>query len=1249
MNYIPTQTFYGRRWRPRPAARPWQQPVQALPPPPEPQSQQLQQLIAAVNTLSLRAAPQPQRRRRRWQPKKKKQAPKQNEKKQKNTKKTNPQKPKKKKKKNLGKRERMCMKIENDCIFEVKLDGKVTGFACLIGDKVMKPAHVKGTIDNADLAKLAFKRSSKYDLECAQIPVHMRSDASKFTHEKPEGHYNWHHGAVQYSGGRFTIPTGTGKPGDSGRPIFDNKGRVVAIVLGGANEGSRTALSVVTWNKDMVTRITPEGTVEWSAPLISAMCLLANVAFPCSQPACAPCCYEREPAATLRLLEDNVNAPGYYSLLRATLTCNNATRHRRSVTQHYNVYKMTRPYIAYCSDCGAGRSCQSPAALETIRADATDGTLKIQFSAQIGLTKTGTHDHTKIRYADGHEVEEASRTTLKVTTAGPCVITGSMGHFILASCPPGDTLQVEFTDAKQHLHACRTAFSHRPVPVGREKFSSSPHHGRELPCTTYQLTTAETDEEISMHTPPDIPDRTFLSQQSGNVKITPGGKTIRYNCTCTGKPTGTTTVEKTINNCKVDQCFTYVTNHVTLQYNSPFVPRADAVQRKGKVHVPFQLINSTCKVTLAPPPTVIHGKREITLRLHPHNPTLLSYRMLTSEAQASEEWITAAAERTLAVPEGGMEYQWGNHDPVRLWSQLTSEGNAHGWPHEIIEYYYGLYPTATIAAVTGMAIVCMMSFAGAVWMFLTARSKCLTPYALTPGAVVPMTVGLLCCAPKARAASVPESMAYLWNENQTLFWMELAAPVAVLLIISYCLRHALLTCRGLSFLVLLSIGSAHAYEHTAVMPNMVGFPYKAHVDRSGFSPLTLQMQVVETSLEPSLNLEYITCDYKTVVPSPFIKCCGNTECKTKAKPDYRCQTYTGVYPFLWGGAYCFCDTENTQMSEAYVDRADVCKHDHAAAYKAHTTSLKAKILISYGTVNQTVEAFVSGEQAVNVAGTRFIFGPLSSAWTPFDTKIVVYKDEVYNLDFPPYGSGQPGRFGDIQSRTTTSADVYANTGLKLLRPASGNVHVPYTQTPSGFKYWLKERGRALNAVAPFGCIIKTNPVRAMNCAVGNIPVSMDIPDSAFTRVVDAPVVSELQCTVASCTHSSDFGGVAAVTYKTDKAGKCAVHSHSNVATLQEISMDVTEAGKGILHFSTATASPSFVVSICGARATCTASCTPPKDHIVPYPAKHNSIVFPDVTGTAMTWVQRLAGGFGTLTAVALIILILVTCVTLRRK
>nr|NP_740707.1 C protein [Onyong-nyong virus] len=260
MEFIPAQTYYNRRYQPRPwTQRPTIQVIRPKPRRRRPAGQ-LAQLISAVSRLALRTVPQKPRRTRKI--KKQKQV-KQEQQSTTNQKKKAPKQKQTQKKKRPGRRERMCMKIENDCIFEVRHEGKVTGYACLVGDKVMKPAHVKGTIDNADLAKLAFKRSSKYDLECAQIPVHMKSDASKFTHEKPEGYYNWHHGAVQYSGGRFTIPTGAGKPGDSGRPIFDNKGRVVAIVLGGANEGTRTALSVVTWNKDIVTKITPEGSVEW--------------------------------------------------------------------------------------------------------------------------------------------------------------------------------------------------------------------------------------------------------------------------------------------------------------------------------------------------------------------------------------------------------------------------------------------------------------------------------------------------------------------------------------------------------------------------------------------------------------------------------------------------------------------------------------------------------------------------------------------------------------------------------------------------------------------------------------------------------------------------------------------------------------------------------------------------------------------------------------------------------------------------
>nr|ARB19234.1 truncated polyprotein [Chikungunya virus]ARB19279.1 truncated polyprotein [Chikungunya virus]ARB19324.1 truncated polyprotein [Chikungunya virus]ARB19408.1 truncated polyprotein [Chikungunya virus] len=806
MEFIPTQTFYNRRYQPRPwAPRPT---IQVIRPRPRPQRKagQLAQLISAVNKLTMRVVPQqkPRKNRKNKKQKQKQQAPRNNT----NQKKQPPKKKPVQKKKKPGRRERMCMKIENDCIFEVKHEGKVTGYACLVGDKVMKPAHVKGTIDNADLAKLAFKRSSKYDLECAQIPVHMKSDASKFTHEKPEGYYNWHHGAVQYSGGRFTIPTGAGKPGDSGRPIFDNKGRVVAIVLGGANEGARTALSVVTWNKDIVTKITPEGAEEWSLA-IPVMCLLANTTFPCSRPPCTPCCYEKEPEKTLRMLEDNVMSPGYYQLLQASLTCS-PRRQRRSIKDHFNVYKATRPYLAHCPDCGEGHSCHSPVALERIRNEATDGTLKIQVSLQIGIKTDDSHDWTKLRYMDNHMPADAERAGLFVRTSAPCTITGTMGHFILARCPKGETLTVGFTDGRKISHSCTHPFHHDPPVIGREKFHSRPQHGRELPCSTYAQSTAATAEEIEVHMPPDTPDRTLMSQQSGNVKITVNSQTVRYKCNCGDSSEGLTTTDKVINNCKVDQCHAAVTNHKKWQYNSPLVPRnAEFGDRKGKVHIPFPLANVTCRVPKARNPTVTYGKNQVIMLLYPDHPTLLSYRNMGEEPNYQEEWVTHKKEIRLTVPTEGLEVTWGNNEPYKYWPQLSTNGTAHGHPHEIILYYYELYPTMT-AVVLSVASFILLSMVGvAVGMCMCARRRCITPYELTPGATVPFLLSLICCIRTAKAATYQEAAVYLWNEQQPLFWMQALIPLAALIVLCNCLRLLPCCCKMLTFLAVLSRRCPH--------------------------------------------------------------------------------------------------------------------------------------------------------------------------------------------------------------------------------------------------------------------------------------------------------------------------------------------------------------------------------------------------------------------------------------------------------
>nr|QCC38222.1 structural polyprotein [Chikungunya virus] len=1247
MEFIPTQTFYNRRYQPRP----WtpRSTIQIIRPRPRPQRQagQLAQLISAVNKLTMRAVPQqkPRRNRKNKKQKQKQQAPQNNT----NQKKQPPKKKPAQKKKKPGRRERMCMKIENDCIFEVKHEGKVTGYACLVGDKVMKPAHVKGTIDNADLAKLAFKRSSKYDLECAQIPVHMKSDASKFTHEKPEGYYNWHHGAVQYSGGRFTIPTGAGKPGDSGRPIFDNKGRVVAIVLGGANEGARTALSVVTWNKDIVTKITPEGAEEWSLA-IPVMCLLANTTFPCSQPPCTPCCYEKEPEETLRMLEDNVMRPGYYQLLQASLTCS-PHRQRRSTKDNFNVYKATRPYLAHCPDCGEGHSCHSPVALERIRNEATDGTLKIQVSLQIGIKTDDSHDWTKLRYMDNHMPADAERAGLFVRTSAPCTITGTMGHFILARCPKGETLTVGFTDSRKISHSCTHPFHHDPPVIGREKFHSRPQHGKELPCSTYVQSTAATTEEIEVHMPPDTPDRTLMSQQSGNVKITVNGQTVRYKCNCGGSNEGLTTTDKVINNCKVDQCHAAVTNHKKWQYNSPLVPRnAELGDRKGKIHIPFPLANATCRVPKARNPTVTYGKNQVIMLLYPDHPTLLSYRNMGEEPNYQEEWVMHKKEVVLTVPTEGLEVTWGNNEPYKYWPQLSTNGTAHGHPHEIILYYYELYPTMTVVVVSVATFILLSMVGMAAGMCMCARRRCITPYELTPGATVPFLLSLICCIRTAKAATYQEAAIYLWNEQQPLFWLQALIPLAALIVLCNCLRLLPCCCKTLVFLAVMSVGAhtVSAYEHVTVIPNTVGVPYKTLVNRPGYSPMVLEMELLSVTLEPTLSLDYITCEYKTVIPSPYVKCCGTAECKDKNLPDYSCKVFTGVYPFMWGGAYCFCDAENTQLSEAHVEKSESCKTEFASAYRAHTASASAKLRVLYQGNNITVTAYANGDHAVTVKDAKFIVGPMSSAWTPFDNKIVVYKGDVYNMDYPPFGAGRPGQFGDIQSRTPESEDVYANTQLVLQRPAAGTVHVPYSQAPSGFKYWLKERGASLQHTAPFGCQIATNPVRAVNCAVGNMPISIDIPEAAFTRVVDAPSLTDMSCEVPACTHSSDFGGVAVIKYAASKKGKCAVHSMTNAVTIREAEIEVEGNSQLQISFSTALASAEFRVQVCSTQVHCAAECHPPKDHIVNYPASHTTLGVQDISATAMSWVQKITGGVGLVVAVAALILIVVLCVSFSR-
>ncbi|AAD14557.1 structural polyprotein [Tonate virus] len=1148
--------------------------------------------------------------------------------------------PKKKTNKKPGKRQRMVMKLESDKTFPIMLDGKINRYACVVGGKLFRPMHVEGKIDNDTLAALKMKKASKYDLEYADVPQNMRSDTLKYTHEKPQGYYNWHHGAVQYENGRFTVPKGVGAKGDSGRPILDNQGRVVAIVLGGANEGSRTALSVVMWTEKGVTvKYTPENCEQWS--LVTTLCLLANVTFPCSTP---PICYDRAPAETLTMLSTNIENPGYDELLEAVLKC--PGRQKRSTEALFKEYKLTRPYMAKCVRCAVG-SCHSPIAIEAVRSDGHDGYIRLQTSSQYGLDPAGNVKSRVMRYNLYGKIVEIPLHEVSLHTSRPCHIIDGHGYFLLARCPEGDSITMEFRKDSV-THSCSVPYEVKFTPVGRELYSHPPEHGAEHPCRVYAHDAQQKDAYVEMHLPGSEVDSSLLSMSGSAVRVTPpSGQNVLVECNCGSAVSETISTAKTYNQCtKTSQCRAYRLQNDKWVYNSDKLPKASGETLKGKLHVPYLLSDAKCTVPLAPEPIVTFGFRSISLKLHPRNPTYLTTRQLDGEPNYTHELISEPSIRNFTVTEHGWEYVWGNHPPQRYWAQETAPGNPHGLPHEVIIHYYHRYPMSTTLGLSICAAVVITAIAASTWLFCKSRVSCLTPYRLTPNAQLPVCLAFLCCARTARAETTWESLDHLWNHNQNMFWSQLLIPLAALIVLTRLLKCL---CCVVPFLVLAGAASVGAYEHATTMPNQAGMPFNTVVNRAGYAPLVISITPTKVRLIPTLNLEYVTCHYKTGLDSPSIKCCGTQECPKVNRPDEQCKVFTGVYPFMWGGAYCFCDSENTQLSRAYVTKSDDCSADHALAYKAHTASVQAFLNITVGEQSTTAVVYVNGETPISFNGIRLVAGPLSTAWTPFDRKVVQYAGEIYNYDFPEYGAGHAGAFGDLQARTTTSNDLYANTNLVLQRPTAGTIHVPYTQAPSGFEQWKKDKPPSLKYTAPFGCEIYVNPVRAENCAVGSIPLAFDIPDALFTRVSETPTLSNAECSLNECVYSSDFGGIATVKYTASKSGKCAVHIPSGTATLKESLVDVVEQGSLTLHFSTANIHPEFKLQICTTHLTCKGDCHPPKDHIVTHPQLHAQTFTAAVSKTAWTWLTSLLGGSAVIIIIGLVLATVVAMYVLTNQ
>nr|WMP40158.1 structural polyprotein [Sindbis virus]WMP40160.1 structural polyprotein [Sindbis virus]WMP40162.1 structural polyprotein [Sindbis virus] len=1207
---------------------------------------QIQQLTSAVNALVIGQVSRQQQPRQRPAPKPRRQPPKQQQPKPKKTK--NPEKPKKKQptKPKPGKRQRMALKLEADRLFDVKNEaGEVIGHALAMEGKVMKPLHVKGTIDHPVLSKLKFTKSSAYDMEFAQLPTNMRSEAFSYTSEHPEGFYNWHHGAVQYSGGRFTVPKGAGGKGDSGRPIMDNTGKVVAIVLGGADEGARTALSVVTWNsKGKTIKTTPEGTEEWSAaPLVAAMCILGNMTFPCDQP---PACYSREPARALDILEANVDSAAYDDLMRAVLRCTPSSRAKRSITDDFT---LTSPYLGTCSYCHHTEPCFSPIKIEQVWDEADDNTIRIQTSAQFGYDQSGAASVNKYRIMSlkqDHTVEEGSMDAIKVSTSGPCRRLNHKGYFLLAKCPPGDSVTVSIS-AGDSATSCTLARKIKPKFVGREKYDLPPVHGKKIPCYIYDRSKETSAGYITMHRPGPHAYTTYLEESLGKVYAKPpSGKNVTYECKCGDYKTGTVSARTEITGCTaLRQCIAYKSDQTKWVFNSPDLIRHADHTAQGKMHLPFKLVPSTCLVPLAHVPQVVHGFKHISLQLDTDHLTLLTTRRLGEKPEPTSEWIIGKTVRNFSVGRDGFEYIWGNHEPVRVWAQESAPGDPHGWPHEIVQHYYYRHPVYTVMVLVAATLAIVLGVGVASACVCRARRECLTPYALAPNAAVPTSIALLCCIRPTSAEPFSETMTYLWTNSQPFFWAQLCIPLAVIIVLVRCCSCCL------PFLVVAGayLAKVDAFEHATTVPNVPRIPYKALVERAGYAPLNLEITVMSSELIPSTNLEYITCKYTTVVPSPKVKCCGTLECSSARHADYNCKVFGGVYPFMWGGAQCFCDSENSQMSEAYVEFSADCAADHAQAVKVHTAALKVGLRVVYGNTTSMLDVYVNGVTPGTSKDLKVIAGPISAAYTPFDHKVIIHKGKVYNYDFPEYGAMKPGAFGDIQATSLTSSDLIANTDIRLLKPSAKNVHVPYTQAASGFEMWKNNSGRPLQETAPFGCQIAVNPLRAIDCAYGNIPISLDIPNAAFVRVSDAPLVSTLKCEVGECVYSADFGGIATLQYFSDREGQCPVHSHSSTATLQESTVHVLQKGGATIHFSTASPQANFIVSLCGKKTTCNAECKPPADHIVNVPHKNDQEFQAAVSQTSWSWLFALFGGASSLLVIGVMIFACSALLTSTRR
>lgn len=1199
-------------------------------------------------------------------------------------KKTDQKKPKDQQRGRPGKDVRIAISKVKDSTFEVKHEGGTTGFAVLIGRRVFKPAHVRGKIDHPDLANLRFDRAQDMDLEVAEVPKSMRDLAAKPA-AMLDGVYNWKKGTIRVTDNEILDTSGRGAPGDSGSAITDNEGRVVGIILGGGRDGDRTRLSVVSFDKKLKAQeIVYSEATPWSVlplmlalPAIAYACTFNGTPFDCSNPDCTACCIFSNQDKALSLLTENVEADGYWDLLLAVTDCNSGRQKRGINPTPYDsrvlsAHAVTTPYMSYCPDCGHG-GCISPIGIDEVSSSGSNSILRVRTGSQFGVNAKGkAAGEMSLRYLTPEGLAAATdNSRARFSTSARCEILQAIGHYVLVKCPSGNSLTLAVSlDGTRH--SCTIHHHHTHAKrFAREK--SRGHHlsVASQPCVRYSRVPKK-KKNFLVHVYEPLPVTVTVSSvikcnQSKCVATVPAGHTLSFTKKCkTGSASNESYTSDTNFTCAQGK-YTQLTLRGKLPHlMSTGLPKGNTTVAKAAVPYPFPPETTVCRISVAQLPRIdLEGTDLILTGTAPYA-VMLTVRNLGFHSNASMEWVTGDYSIRIPISPQGTEIRWGNNEPQHYWLSLKyASGTANAYPWELLIHHIEYHPEWAWGF---LALICLLIALSACACSCACKKARYNIIATKFNPTAPPVTGLvaaLCCIPGVKAETPYfDIVAYLWTNNKTAFALQFLAPVAAILIVTYIIRHVKLCCKPflgktgwlLAIAALVLAQKCTAYEHTITVPMDPKAPtYEAIVDRQGYEPVKLTVTVNYTIITPTTALEYWTCKGEPVVEPPHVGCCKTVTCpnklrtldafKDKATADRHCDVHTHVYPLVWGAAKCFCSTENTQLSAVAATVSEFCEHEteRAEAYSVHSSTVSAELEIKFGEHSLNFHAYVDGLTVTQSNGVKLIAGPISTDYTPFDSKVVRLGAEIYNYDWPPYGAGYPGTFGDIQSRATNykkPGDLYANLGIELLQPSNDHVHVAFTHSSSGLVRWLRDAPKPLSVVAPHGCEIKAKPIVALNCGVGLVPLSINIPDGKFTRKVVDPKPSALSCTVSSCQYGVDYGGAASVTFEGHDNGKCGVHSTTPGVTVMVQVVTVTPGNNQLkTSFSAPNPEVSFTLEICEATTTCAGKCTPPKEHITASKPRHDNDVGSYVSGPAMYW----AGGTIAVIVVLVVIGAIIAC------